>query len=706
MNKKLRKLILLCLLLAMALTLVMPAAFAEGEEPGDTTEQVDSNPNPDPPASDPNPDQGSTQPPNQNTGTPQTPDAPVNPNQGTDPDQNTNLNPPSNDQNEPGTGGQENQNDGQQNDSQDENQNQPLVTAQSGESNGENSGTNNGTGDEDRCPNGNPHIWDTGTETKAPTCTEAGTKRYTCQTPGCGKTKDEIINASGHDCDFDNGTVIKASTCTANGIKTAKCKICSETVEQSLPLAKHDPIHVARVDADDCKPGAKEFWYCDTCGRPFADEACTKPANGNDIIIPGNGKHTIPAIEHPAKAPTCTENGNKLYYECSKCNNLFADAACTTAASLTVIPASHNLQLVAAKDATCTEPGTAQHYKCADCGKLFADANGSIETTADAIKTAPMGHLLDWDKAKITQKQTCTAEGISVAACQRKGCSFTLTKTEAALGHQWDLGKVTKVPSCTETGSKTFTCDRCKTTKTEVLPASHVWDESKNVKVDPTCTTEGKTVKVCTVCKQTVTTVIPPSHNWEMVGTTVEPTCTTDGKSEWKCSVDGCKATKTEVIPATGHYVTTWYINDPTCTEEGSKTGECLNDNCPNKGLAGLDGSYVIIKLPALGHQYTAECENKWNHVLTCGRTGCGHKETEPHNYGQWYKVDKNSDSKTVTWRRDCVDCGWAETWTQDVAASPRTGDENNIVVYSLVCALTLCAAGASALLLKRKENG
>ena len=152
--------------------------------------------------------------------------------------------------------------------------------------------------------------------------------------------------------------------------------------------------------------------------------------------------------------------------------------------------------------------------------------------------------------------------------------------------------------------------------------------------------------------------------------------------------------------------MTTWIIKAATCTEEGSKTGECLNDNCPNKGLAGLDGSYVIIKLPALGHQYTAECENKWNHVLTCQRTGCGHKETEPHNYGQWYKVDKNSDSKTVTWRRDCVDCGWAETWTQDVAASPRTGDENNIVVYSLVCALTLCVAGASALLLKRKENG
>ena len=90
MNKKLSKLILLCLLLAMAFTLVTPAAFADGEEPGDTTEQVDSNPNPDPPAPpapDPDqgttnpeqptpPNQGSTQTPNQNTGTTQTADVP------------------------------------------------------------------------------------------------------------------------------------------------------------------------------------------------------------------------------------------------------------------------------------------------------------------------------------------------------------------------------------------------------------------------------------------------------------------------------------------------------------------------------------------------------------------------------------------------------------------------------------------------------
>ena len=40
------------------------------------------------------------------------------------------------------------------------------------------------------------HSWDSGVVTKQPTCTEAGTKTYTCTS--CGKTKTTEIAATGH----------------------------------------------------------------------------------------------------------------------------------------------------------------------------------------------------------------------------------------------------------------------------------------------------------------------------------------------------------------------------------------------------------------------------------------------------------------------------------------------------------------------------
>ena len=654
MNKKLRKLILLCLLLAMALTLVTPAAFAEEEEPGDTTEQVDSNPNPDP---NPNPNPAPA------------PVAPTNPEHPTPPNQGSTQTP-----DVPSTGGQENQlnqqDDQNDDDSQDENQNkgQQLMTAQNGEGeNGENGqGENqtppaNGEGGTTTCANGE-HTWDSGSVTTEPTCTTPGVKTFTCTK--CQETKTEEVAAKGH---------------------------------STTPMAAREP--------NGCFDGNIECFVCAYCGSYFTDAAGTNQIPYSNVFIPGTN-HTL--VAKPARAKTCTTPGSNLFYECNVCNKAFKDAAGTikTSPEAEAVPASHNLQLVSGKDATCTEPGVVQHYKCADCGKLFTDKDGNNEITNVTIPA--LGHNVVFDdSAKVIQKQTCTTEGISVATCKNKGCSFTLTKTDAALDHDWQIESQTNY-TCSTDGKTVWKCQRagCGATKTETTPATHnwQWDESQENKY-PDCTTGGTYHLICPNCNEKKTVTEGPKHSWGPWETTKEPTCTENGTKTRTCLVNEAHV-ETAEIPKLGHKVTTWITTNPTCTEAGSKIGECMNDNCPNKGIAGLDGSYVIIELPALGHQYTAECENKWNHVLTCQRTGCGHKETEGHNYCHWHKLDKQSDSKTVTWQRVCEDCGWAETWSQDVAASPRTGDENNVAVYSLVCVLTLSAAGAAALLLKKKENG
>lgn len=68
-----------------------------------------------------------------------------------------------------------------------------------------------------------PHTEDSGTVTKAPTCTEKGLRTYKCTV--CDKVlRTEEIPATGHT--EDSGTVTTAPTCVTKGIKTYKCSVC------------------------------------------------------------------------------------------------------------------------------------------------------------------------------------------------------------------------------------------------------------------------------------------------------------------------------------------------------------------------------------------------------------------------------------------------------------------------------------------------
>ena len=42
----------------------------------------------------------------------------------------------------------------------------------------------------------------------------------------------------------------------------------------------------------------------------------------------GGTKHVHELIRHGAKEPTCTEDGNELYFECKQCHMLFTDESC------------------------------------------------------------------------------------------------------------------------------------------------------------------------------------------------------------------------------------------------------------------------------------------------------------------------------------------------------------------------------------------
>ena len=92
-----------------------------------------------------------------------------------------------------------------------------------------------------------------------------------------------------------------------------------------------------------------------------------------------------------AKAATCSESGNKEYWTCEHCGKYFLsddtnpETAKAVELSETVIPASHKLTKVEAKDATCTEDGNKAYWTCEHCGKYFLSDDSNSET-AKAIE--------------------------------------------------------------------------------------------------------------------------------------------------------------------------------------------------------------------------------------------------------------------------------------------------------------------------------
>lgn len=132
----------------------------------------------------------------------------------------------------------------------------------------------------------------------------------------------------------------------------------------------------------------------------FGLAAC---GGGNDNNNENGGttttEHTL--AEHKAKEPTCTENGNLAYWECTDCGKLFSDKngkTETTLAAVTVAAKGHTLTKTDGKPATCKDEGVAEYWTCTVCKKLFSDGEGKTEITqADTVIPVTENHTYgDW----------------------------------------------------------------------------------------------------------------------------------------------------------------------------------------------------------------------------------------------------------------------------------------------------------------------
>ena len=221
------------------------------------------------------------------------------------------------------------------------------------------------------------HTWDAGKVTKAATCTESGTKTYTCTS--CNTTKTEEIPATGNHQNTELRNV-KEATCAQEGYTgDTYCKDCGEKLSSGKTIAKTDHIwDSGRITkpATDTESGIKTY-TCINCNTTRTEE------------IPATGEHLNTELRG-AKSATCLEEGYTGDTYCKDCG--------TKLSSGTVIPKTGHIwdEGVVTKATTCAEKGI-RTYTCSVCESTKIE---EIPSTGHGTKIT-----------KFVKKATYTQEG-------------------------------------------------------------------------------------------------------------------------------------------------------------------------------------------------------------------------------------------------------------------------------------------------------
>lgn len=406
--------------------------------------------------------------------------------------------------------------------------------------------------------------------------------------------------------DEDHRHKVGNHTCVTNTtptcIKKATCGICGQDYYGDHDLSHHNAVpHTCTAD------GTVEYWECSVCGKKFSDPNGT--AEITNISDPNDpARHSL--VKTDEKAPTCTDNGNRAYWTCTECKNIFSDDAGlnpTTLADVTVFATGHTWSNDWSSD------GTGHWHDCVNANCPITENNQKVGYAVhtpgvEATETTPqtcdvcgyelapaLGHILANHLTFIAEvPETCTADGVKahyececgklfaddqaatevtleslkIAAHHTYGtdwesdndddhyhvCSVCSGKADVT-PHSYDSGMITIPATETTEGVKTYTCSVCHHTKTETVPKlSHTHSLSVDYSKDETGHWH-----TCSGCTEKVDF---EAHTEDSGTVTVQPTETTEGIRVYSCTVCGY-VIRTETVPAlnsehTHSYGTAW----------------------------------------------------------------------------------------------------------------------------------------------------
>ncbi len=456
-------------------------------------------------------------------------------------------------------------------------------------------------------------------------------------------------------------------TIKENETATLKATVLPENASQAVTWSADEGINVTDGVITPTPGKTGTFTVAAAAGDKSA--SCTVTVTHGDLK---------PVAEKPV---TCEEDGHPAYWFCDTCQRYYTDdsgaADKETSKDKLTIPAEHQYgELIAEVEATCSMNGMKAHYECSRCKKLF-DENKD-ETTKAAL-TIPATDAHNWGEATYTWKEdfsSCTGKVVcreckkaesettmkitqdvtTPASCMAEGVmTYTATFTDARFTQQTTTGpigkaehKLTETPAvkatCTKDGNEAYwTCSDCgkyfNTEREQINENSWVikalghqygapkwkWaDDNKSATATFTCEREG-----CDKLDDSVKTLTATENSNTLSSeVTKKPTCTEKGTTTYSATVtlDGkpFKNRKDEDMPAVGHVMSKTEAKAATCEETGNNEyWTCSVCQGVFKDEQGKTETTVEREtLKALGHNFEGQPwqYNETGHWHKCSR--------------------------------------------------------------------------------------
>ena len=310
---------------------------------------------------------------------------------------------------------------------------------------------------------------------------------------------------------------------------------CSQDGDKTPPDPGTDPVHThvmvcqEATDPTCTTDGNKEYWYCTSCEKYFADEDGIKEVTADSITLPHSGHDYTETLV----SPTCIEQGYTLY-TCKNCEESYKDNFTDT------VP--HDFEYTTVIEPTCTERGYTL-YTCKNCGNTHKD--DYTDMTAHTYG--------EWQQIK---NPTCSDIGEKQRFCI--DCGNKDTAVIEPLGHSYGNWNIVKAANCTEKGLERRECIRCDIYEERAISALEHDYETKIIA--PGCTEQGYTLHICKRCNASYSDTYTEAlgHSW---GDWETETCTENGLQVRTCP--RCNREEEKIISASGHEISdTWFYND------------------------------------------------------------------------------------------------------------------------------------------------
>ncbi|MBQ5310911.1 MAG: chitobiase/beta-hexosaminidase C-terminal domain-containing protein, partial [Oscillospiraceae bacterium] len=226
--------------------------------------------------------------------------------------------------------------------------------------------------------------------------------------------------------------------------------------EQDIAANGHTPADAVpenNVDPDCTNTGSYDsVVYCTECGTELSRE---------NVIVNAKG-HSWGDWETVTEAGQYT-NGEKKH-TCTECQVTEYD----------IIPATdhvHSIEMVKLESPTCTEDGNIRYFECTHCHTFYKDAAGTeVIDDKDSVKLPANGHKPGQPVQENKNDATCTENGSYDEVTYCTECLQEVkreNKTIEADGHDFSEWVVTTEPTLTSEGEKTRVFSKCGATETE-----------------------------------------------------------------------------------------------------------------------------------------------------------------------------------------------------------------------------------------------